>query len=64
MEHDKSPKKEHQCSEPPCKKNDAIIAQCETICRELLKCTEKKDVKPKKEREPLEGVTEYLIFWN
>lgn len=72
MDHVASPKKEHKGVESSCKKTEVATAtaECETICREMLKCIKepatqpKVDVPPKKERELLEGVTEYFIFWN
>lgn len=69
MDNSPAQTKEHKSPEMPGKKTDAVV-ECETICREILKCIHepvtqnKVDVKPKKERELLEGVTEYLIFWN
>lgn len=72
MDTDTAPKKRHQEGDSPCKKKD-VAAECETICREMLKCTHidakpaaqnTAPVKPKKERELLEGYTEYIIFWN
>jgi hypothetical protein len=75
MDVDTEPKKRHQEGDSPCKKTDsnAAAAECETICREMLKCTHvvakpaaqnTAPVKPKKERDLLEGYTEYIIFWN
>ena len=79
MDADMAPKKRHQEGDSPCKKTGiavaaaAAAAECETICREMLKCTHvavkpatqnTAPVKPKKERELLEGCTEYIIFWN
>ena len=79
MDVDTAPKKRHQEGDSPCKKTDfnattaAAAAECETICREMLKCTHvaakpatqnTAHVKPKKERELLKGCTEYIIFWN
>jgi hypothetical protein len=79
MDADTAPKKRHQECDLPCKKTDSnaaaatAAAECETICREMLKCTHiaakpaaqnTAPAKPKKERELLEGYTEYMIFWN
>jgi len=72
-------KKKHQENDSPCKKTDsnaaasAAVSECETICREMLKCTHvaaksatqnTAPAKPKKDRDLLEGFTEYIIFWN
>lgn len=77
MDVETAPKKKHQKGDSPCKKTDfnaaASAAECEIICREMLKCTHvtakpatqnTTSVKPKKERDLLEGCTEYIIFWN
>ena len=79
MDTDTAPKKRHQEGDSPCKKTSsnaaasAVVSECETICREMLKCTHvdakpatqnMAPAKPKKERELLEGYTEYIIFWN
>ena len=76
MDVDTAPKKRHQEGVSPCKKTESIAttaAECETICREMLKCTHvaakpatqnTAPAKPKKERELLKGCTEYIIFWN
>ena len=42
------------------------ILGCEATCRDILKCIHEPVAKPKvkKERELLEGMTEYFIFWN
>jgi len=43
------------------------ILECEALCKEILTCIHKPvavQPKVKKERELLEGVTEYFIFWN
>ena len=72
MDADMAPKKRHQEGDSLCKKT-GVVAECETICREMLKCTHVAAkpatqntalAKPKKERELLEGCTEYIIFWN
>jgi hypothetical protein len=61
-------KKENQSV---CNKTQAIleckaILECETTCRDILKCIHEPvtPMKVKKERELFEGVTEYFIFWN
>ena len=76
MDMDAAPKKRHQKGDSPCKKtnsNYAAATECETICREMLKCTHVSakpvaqntaPVKLKKERDLLEGYAEYIIFWN
>ena len=69
MEKCESHKRENQ---GVCNKTQAIleckaILECETTCRDILKCIHEPvaaPVKVKKERELLEGVTEYFIFWN
>ena len=42
------------------------ILGCEATCRDILKCIHEPVTAPKvkKERELLQGVTEYFIFWN
>lgn len=62
MEKSESHKKEHQSAY---NKTQSVI-ECESLCKEILKCVHKPvaPVKVKKERELLEGVTEYFIFWN
>jgi hypothetical protein len=62
MDKNESHKKENQSV---CNKTQAII-ECETMCREILKCMNEPVAVPKvkKERELLEGKTEYFIFWN
>jgi hypothetical protein len=73
MDKSESHKKENRCAEiaSPCNKTQAIlecqaIIECEATCREILKCIHEPVTKPKvkKERELLEGMTEYCIFWN
>ena len=55
-------KKENQ---DVCNKTQAII-ECEALCKDMLKCIHKPvaPTKVKKERELLDGMTEYFIFWN
>jgi hypothetical protein len=62
MDKNESQKKEHQSL---CNKTQAVI-DCEALCKEILTCIHQPvaPVKVKKERELLEGVTEYFIFWN
>jgi hypothetical protein len=69
MEKSNENKKETPCTETPCNKTQETI-NCESMCREILKCIHQPVVetkvaapKVKKEREVLEGVTEYFIFW-
>jgi hypothetical protein len=62
MDKNESHKKENQV----CNKTQAIL-ECEALCKDILKCIHKPVAAPpkvKKERELLEGVTEYFIFWN
>ena len=68
MDKSESRKKEHHNI---CNKTQAVIKckaiiECETTCRDILKCIHEPiaPVKVKKERELLKGVTEYFIFWN
>jgi hypothetical protein len=68
MDKGESHKKENQSI---CNKTQAVIEckailECEALCKEILKCIHEPVAKPKvkKERELLEGVTEYFIFWN
>ena len=68
MDKNESQKKENQVV---CNKMQAIIEceailGCEATCRDILKCIHKPVTTPKvkKERELLEGMTEYFIFWN
>lgn len=58
-------KKENSSANTDCNKTQAMI-ECETLCKDMLKCIHEPVAPPKvkKERELLEGVTEYLIFWN
>jgi hypothetical protein len=65
MDKNESQKRENKCIEILCNKTQAII-ECETMCREILKCMNEPVAVPKvkKERELLEGKTEYFIFWN
>jgi hypothetical protein len=59
-------------SEPHKKENQAVcnktqpVLECEALCKDILKCIHKPVTTPKvkKERELLEGMTEYFIFWN
>jgi len=68
MDKNESLKKEHQCAEIAtqaileCK----AIIECETTCRDILKCIHEPAAAPKvkKERQVLDGMTEYIIFWN
>lgn len=62
MDKGESHKKEHQ---DVCNKTQAIL-ECESLCKDILKCIHKPVAAPKvkKERELLEGMTEYFIFWN
>ena len=62
MDKNESHKKENQ---GVCNKTQAAI-ECEALCKDILKCIHKPiaPTKIKKERELLEGVTEYFIFWN
>jgi len=76
MDKNESLKKEHRSAETdkPCNKTQAIldceaILECKATCRDILKCIHEPAAaaaapKVKKERELLEGVTEYFIFWN
>ena len=65
MDNSELHKKENHCRELLCNKPQSII-ECEAICKEIVNCMNEPVVVPKvkKERELLEGVTEYLIFWN
>ena len=67
MDKSESHKKENQST---CNKTRAII-ECEAVCKEILKCvhepaTQNKVARPKvkKERELLDGVEEFFIFWS
>ena len=64
MDISKSHKKENQgvCN----KTQTQAVIECEALCKDILKCIDKQVVVPKvkKERELLEGVTQYFIFWN
>ena len=62
MDMNKSHKKENQ---DICNKTQAVI-ECEALCKDILKCIHKPvaHAKVKKERELLDGMTEYFIFWN
>ena len=74
MDKSESRKKEHWCAETASHRNKTqaileckAIIECEATCRDILKCIHEPvaaPVKVKKERELLEGVTEYFIFWN
>jgi hypothetical protein len=64
MDKSESRKKEHQVV---CNKTQTqAIIECEALCKDILKCIHEPiaPTKNKKERELLEGVTEYFIFWN
>ena len=65
MDKSESQKKENKCIEILCNKTQSII-ECEAMCREIIKCINEPVAVPKvkKERELLEGMTEYFIFWN
>jgi hypothetical protein len=62
MDKNESHKKENQGI---CNKTQAVL-ECEALCKDILKCIHEPVAKPKvkKERELLEGMTEYCIFWN
>jgi hypothetical protein len=62
MDKNESHKKENQSV---CNKTQAVI-ECEALCKDILKCIHQPVVptKVKKERELLDGMTEYFIFWN
>ena len=62
MDKKESQKKENQVA---CNKTQAVI-ECEALCKDILKCIHQPVATPKvkKERELLEGMTEYFIFWN
>ena len=71
MEKSDDYKKDTPSAETHCNKTQATI-DCESVCREILKCIHQPVVetkvvasapKVKKERELLEGATEYFIFW-
>ena len=64
MDKSESHKKENQSV---CNKTQTqAILECEALCKEILTCIHKPVAvqKVKKERELLDGVTEYFIFWN
>ena len=64
MDKSESHKKENQSI---CNKTQSqAMLECEALCKDILKCIHKPVATPKvkKERELLEGVTEYFIFWN
>ena len=64
MDKSESHKKENQSV---CNKTQTqAVIDCEAMCKEILTCIHKPVAvqKVKKERELLEGVTEYFIFWN
>ena len=70
MDKNESQKKENQAV---CNKTQAqamleckAILGCEVTCRDILKCIHEPVAVPKikKERELLDGMTEYFIFWN
>ena len=65
MNKTESHKKENYCREILCNKTQSSV-ECESMCREIVKCINEPVAAPKvkKERELLEGVTEYFIFWN
>ena len=62
MDKTESHKKENQGI---CNKTQAVI-ECESLCKEMLKCTHQQvaPTKVKKERKLLEGVEEFFIFWS
>ena len=62
MDKSNAHKKENQAV---CNKTQAVI-ECEALCKDILKCIHQPVATPKvkKERELLEGMTEYFIFWN
>ena len=64
MDKNKTHKKEQKdiCN----KMQTQAIIECESLCKDILKCIHQPVAKPKvkKERELLEGMTEYFIFWN
>ena len=64
MDKNESQKKENQglCN----KTQTQAVIECEAICKDILKCIHQPVAAPKvkKERELLEGMTEYFIFWN
>ena len=68
MDKNESQKKENQglCNKTQAMLECKAILECEATCREILKCIHQPvtPTKVKKERELLEGVTEYFIFWN
>ena len=66
MDNTESHKKENYCREILCNKTQSGV-ECESLCREIVKCINEPVAavpKVKKERELLEGVVEYFIFWN
>ena len=62
MDKNESHKKEQK---DICNKTQAVI-DCEALCKDILKCIHQPVAltKVKKERELLDGMTEYFIFWN
>ena len=69
MDKSESRKKEHHsiiCNKTQAVLDCKVIIECEATCREILKCIHEPvaATKVKKERQVLEGVTEYFIFWN
>jgi hypothetical protein len=62
MDKNESHKKEQK---DICNKTQAVI-DCEALCKDILKCIHQPvaPTKVKKERELLDGMTEYFIFWN
>ena len=62
MDKTESQKKENQVV---CNKTQAVI-ECEALCKDILKCIHQPvaPVKVKRDRELLDGMTEYFIFWN
>ena len=68
MDKNESQKKENQglCNKTQAMLECKAILECEATCREILKCIHQPVApkKVKKERELLEGMAEYFIFWN
>ena len=67
MDISKSHKKENRDVCNKTQTQTQAVIECEALCKDILKCIHKPNAAPtkiKKERELLEGVTEYFIFWN
>ena len=64
MDKNESQKKENQGLSN--KTQTQAVIECEAICKDILKCIHQPIAAPKvkKERELLEGMTEYFICWN